>query len=74
MPVPRMRDGQFLSGTTILVDLIKNKFGFALPVIKRYISSAIGLAVGLGVLLMAFFIWHRMQKCSKTPGICLYIA
>ena len=59
MPVPRMRDGQFLPGTTLLVDLIKNKFGFALPVIKRYISSAIGLAVGFGILLIAFFMWHR---------------
>ncbi len=59
MPVPRMRDGQFLPGSTILVDLIKNKFGFALPVIKRYISSAIGLVVGLGILLLAFFMWRR---------------
>lgn len=67
LPVPRMRDGQFLPGTTLLVDLIKNKFGFALPVIKRYISSAIGLIAGCGILLIAFFIWRSRFAKNSQP-------
>jgi hypothetical protein len=68
MPVPRMRDGQFLPGTTILVDLIKNKFGFTLPVIKRYISSIIGLALGLGTLLITYVVWGRTRKVQAGPA------
>ena len=43
LPVPRMRDGQFLSGTTALVDFITNKFGLALTLTKRYLASVLGL-------------------------------
>ena len=43
LPVPRMRDGQFLPGTTALVDFITNKFGLALTLTKRYLASALGL-------------------------------
>ena len=73
MPVPRMRDGQFLPGTTLLVNLIKNKFGFELPVIKRYISSAIGLAAGFGILLIAFFISRRAQNVQNRSGFALIV-
>lgn len=68
MPVPRVRDGGFLPGTTTLVDLIKNKFHFPLPVTKRYISSAIGLMAGVGILLAAFFIWRRIKINQTQPG------
>ena len=57
--VPRMRDGQFLPGTTALVDLITNKFGLALTVIKRIFSSGIGLLLGIGILLASFLVWRR---------------
>ena len=67
IPVPRMRDGQFLPGTTALVDLITNKFGLALPVIKRSISSAIGLLAGLGALLAAFLVWRRAKRSQTFP-------
>ena len=75
LPVPRMRDGQFLPGTTILVDLIKNRFGFALPVIKRYISSTIGLAVGIGILLTAFLIWRRRfaKEAQRRPSFAFIL-
>ena len=68
IPVPRMRDGQFLPGTTALVDLITNKFGLALTVIKRGISSGIGLLVGLGTLLTAFFLWRRTKNSQDRPS------
>jgi uncharacterized membrane protein YuzA (DUF378 family) len=68
LPVPRMRDGQILPGMTTLVDLIKNKFGFQLPVIKRYISSVIGLAAGLVIILIAFFISRRARNVEGRPS------
>ena len=76
LPVPRMRDGQFLSGTTLLVDFITNKFGLALTLTKRYLASAIGLIVGIGVLLIAFLISRRMKDVQDRPGyafVALYL-
>ena len=68
LPVPRMRGGQFLPGTTALVDFITNKFGLALTLTKRYLASALGLIVGLGVLLIAFVISRRMKGAKTRPG------
>ena len=68
LPVPRMRDGRFLSGTTLLVDFITNKFGLALTLTKRYLASAIGLIVGIAVLLIAFLISRRMKDVQNRPG------
>ncbi len=76
LPVPRMRDGQFLSGTTLLVDFITNKFGLALTLTKRYLASAIGLIVGIGVLLIASLISRRLKDVQDRPGyafVALYL-
>ncbi len=67
LPVPRIRDGQFLPGTTALVDLITNKFGLTLTVIKRSISSAIGLLAGLAALVAAFLAWRRTKRSQEFP-------
>ena len=69
--MPRMRDGRFLPGATTLVDIIKYRFDLNLPAIKRLISSAIGLAVGLGVLLIAFIAWRRTKDMLPRPGFAL---
>ena len=61
IPVPRMRDGQFLPGTTGLVDILTNRFGLTLTVIKRGISAGMGLLVGLAALLAAFLVWRRAK-------------
>lgn len=68
LPVPRMRDGQFLTGTTLLVDFITNKFGLTLTFTKRYLASAIGLIIGIGVLFTAFLISRRMKDVQNRPG------
>jgi hypothetical protein len=61
IPVPRMRDGQFLPGTASLVEILTNRFGLTLTVIKRGVSAGMGLLVGLGTLLAAFLIWRRAK-------------
>jgi hypothetical protein len=71
MSVPRMRDGQILSGTTTLVDIIKYKFNLELPVIKRLISSAIGFMVAAGVLLIAFIILGRKKNDQNQQNFAL---
>ena len=71
LSVPRMRDGQILPGTTTLVDIIKYRFNLELPVIKRLISSGIGFMVGVGILIISFFIWRRARTGQKSPGFAL---
>lgn len=61
LPLPRMRDGQFLPGSTALVDFIFNKFGFSLVLTKRYVASALGLVGGLAVLLISFLVFRRLR-------------
>jgi len=68
LPVPRMRGGQFLPGTTALVDFITNKFGLALPLIKRYLASVIGLGAAFGALLIAFIISRRAKDIQNRPA------
>jgi 4-amino-4-deoxy-L-arabinose transferase-like glycosyltransferase len=67
IPSPRMRDGQFLPGTVALVDILTNRFGLALTVIKRGVSSGLGLLVGLGTLLTAYFVWRRTKSSRNQP-------
>ena len=71
LSVPRMRDGQILAGTTTLVDILKYRFDLNLPAIKRLISATMGLMVGVGILLVSFFIWRRARDAHKSPGFAL---
>ena len=73
LPVPRMRDGQFLTGTTALVDFIANKFGLALPLIKRYLASALGLAVAFAVLLVALILFGRTKNNQNRPAYAVVL-
>ena len=68
IPVPRMRDGQFLPGTTGLVDVLTQRFDLKLPIIKRIISSGVGLLVGIGSVLIASFLWGRARNLDSHPG------
>ena len=71
LSVPRMRDGQLLSGTTTLADILKYKFSLESTAIKRVISSAFGLMVGLGILFLAFLVRLRKKDSQKRPGFVL---
>lgn len=68
IPVPRMRNGQFLPGTTGLVDVLTQRFDLSLTVIKRILSSGMGLLVGIGFVLAAFFAWRRAGSSDNHPG------
>lgn len=73
LPVPRMRGGQFLPGTTALVDFITNKFGLALLLIKRYLASAIGLLGAFVALFVAFIISRRIKTVQTRPAFSLVL-
>ncbi len=62
LSVPRIKDGQFQPGTTALVDILRYGLDLKLPDIKRLISSALGLVVGLGIVLVALLIYRRGAK------------
>jgi hypothetical protein len=73
LPVPRMRDGQFLPGTTALVDFITNKFGLALPLIKRYLASALGLAAVFVVVFIAYIMFRRTKNFQDRTAFAFVI-
>lgn len=66
LPLPRIRDGQILSGTISLADLFAYKFNLSLTVIKRGISSAIGLFAGILILLAVFLVWRRAKRSQLS--------
>lgn len=62
IPAPRMRDGRFLPGTTGLAELLMQRFDLSLTIIKRMVSSVLGLGVGVGFVLA--FLFRLRQKTS----------
>jgi 4-amino-4-deoxy-L-arabinose transferase-like glycosyltransferase len=73
IPVPRMSGGQFLPGTTTLVEFITNKFGTELTLLKRYLASVLGLLAGIAALLTAFAISRRMKDSQMRPGFAFVL-
>ncbi len=57
--VPRMRDGQILPGSTLLVDFIRNKFGLNLPSVKRILSTLLGLGISVVIMLVLWVVSKR---------------
>lgn len=57
--MPRFRTGQLLPDWAGIADTLKYGLGFEIVQIKRAISTALGLLLGLGVLLIAFVVWKR---------------
>jgi hypothetical protein len=66
LPVPRIREGQFLPGTTTLLDLLTNKFALSLVLVKKYIALVLGGLAGLLVLWLAYWLWRIRLKDSLT--------
>lgn len=62
--VPRFRSDGF--GFIAIVDALTQGLGMQLVQVKRWVSSSLGFLLGLGVLLMAFFIWKRGRKTNFT--------
>lgn len=62
--VPRLRSGGL--GFIAIVDALTQGLDMSLPQVRRWISSVLGFIVGLGVLLLAFFLWKRNQKTNYT--------
>jgi hypothetical protein len=62
--VPRLRSGGV--GWVAIVDALTQGLDMSLVQVRRWISSSLGLLIGLGVLLLAFFLWKRDQKTKYT--------
>jgi hypothetical protein len=65
LPVPRVREGKFLEGTTTLSELLSNKFSFSLVLIKKYIALSLGVLAGGIILLLAFWLWRRSKRLGQ---------
>jgi len=68
LPVPRMREGKLLEGTTTLVDFLTNKFALSLVLIKKYVAASLGLGAGILILLLALWLWIRSKHTDPRPG------
>lgn len=62
--VPRIRSGGL--GFVAIVDALTQGLDMPLAQVKRWISSLLGLLIGLGVLCLAFLLWKRNQKTNFT--------
>lgn len=69
LPVPRMRDGQILPGTTLLVDFIKNKFLLNPPGIKRVISTLLGFTL---TTIAIWTLWLISKR--KSQGYLYFLS
>ncbi|RJP55304.1 MAG: hypothetical protein C4557_01785, partial [Anaerolineaceae bacterium] len=69
LPVPRMREGQFLPDSAKLVDVLKYGFDLQLAQIKRLVSSFLGLAAGLAALVVAFSLWRRNKTARYSLAL-----
>jgi hypothetical protein len=68
LPVPRVRDGRLLAGTTTLAEFLSNKFALSLVLIKKYLASSVGLLAALFILTLAFWFWRRIKSQEYRPG------
>lgn len=71
--VPRVADFHILPGKVKLWILLENRFGWPYETQWRNSIPALGLALGVGILLIAFFIYliQRLRKTqpSTSPGM-----
>ncbi|HCK65588.1 MAG TPA: hypothetical protein DHW49_04935 [Anaerolineae bacterium] len=75
-PFPRFSEGRFQPGLTTVSDILKYGLNFELLQIKRFISSSLGFAIGILVLVIAFFFWRKEKKKQLSMFIintCLLI-
>ncbi len=64
IPVPRMREGEFLPGMTTLRELVTNKFSLTPPLLKKYTGLSLGV-IGAGLLVFfAYLSWSRRKDRS----------
>ena len=70
LPVPRMRGAQILPGSAELWGLLANKFNLSYDSLVEIIPTAVGLLVGLSILLivLVYFLVQRKRMLSFTPG------
>ncbi len=67
-PVPRIRAGKILSGTTTLAELLSNKFALSIVVIKKYLALSLGLFAGVVIIILAFWLWQRSKHSDHSVG------
>ncbi len=61
LPAPRVRDLRLLPGFIAWGEILSNKFGWTRNASMRYMSSLFGLALGLLILAVGYFIWKRRR-------------
>ncbi len=65
LEIPRIKDGQVLSGTVTLLTLIGNKFGLSYSLSRQYISVFFGFIVGCFFLALVFLLRYFFLKRAK---------
>jgi hypothetical protein len=79
LPAPRVSDGQLLPGFTTVGETLFNKFALELNVLRRLAGAALGLGLGVLIILSAFLLnlkgrynhGYFLANCSMVAGLLL---
>ena len=75
MRVPRMKEGQFLTGNVELLTLLQNKFQLSKKLTRQYFSLATGLSVGVFFLFSTVILQYTLLRKKKNDfGYLLLIS
>jgi len=69
LPVPRMRNNQFISGWATFWDILNNKFQIVYSVARMYVPVFFGLLCGIFLLVLFKLIYKRISHQPILKGL-----
>jgi len=69
LPIPRMRNNQFISGWATLWEILNNKFHIVYSVARTYVPVAFGLLSGIFLLVIFRWLYGKISNQPVLKGI-----
>ena len=66
LPVPRIRSGKLIGGTTAVWELLRNRFGIPYDRLQNVLPPMIGLFAAIVLTIIFHFIFKKQQKISDS--------
>jgi len=66
LPVPRIKSGKLIGGTTAVWELLRNRFGIPYDSLQNLLPPMIGLFTALVLIIVFHFIFTKQQKISDS--------
>lgn len=71
MPIPRLKSGQILPGTTSLWEALSQKTSLPLSLARKLAAIGAGGAAAIAILLVVYFLWRRFYRGRISYGFLL---